>query len=103
MSIQALTVKDDMIFTGGNEGKIHILDKLYNIIVVIDERTFKDSLCPKIRSIAVSPNNRQLIVGTYGSEIFELNTKDIKIVNNTVFVPKAIMHGHYTPNQQDTN
>lgn len=79
------------------------MDKTYNLIVIIESHIFKDSICPKIRSIHLSPNNRCLIVGTYGSEIYELVTKDPQIGNNTVFISNKIMHGHYTPNTQWTN
>ena len=74
------------------------MDKDYNLIVIIESYTFKDSLCPKLRSVHMSPNGRSLIVGTYGSDIYELVTKDPKITNNTVFLPTVVMNGHYTPN-----
>lgn len=44
------------------------------------------------------PNERVMIVGTYASEIYELTTKDPAINNNTVFIPKILVQGHYTPN-----
>jgi len=77
--------------------------KTYTLLIIIDEKTFSGSVCPKIRSICISNNERMLYVGTYGSEIFELSTKDPKIGNNTVFIPKILITGHYTPNQLSSN
>ncbi len=43
-------------------------------------------------------NERQIAVGTYGSEIYELTTKDPNLNGNSVFIPKVLVTGHYTPN-----
>jgi len=44
------------------------------------------------------------VLGTYGSEIFLLQTKDAKIQKGTKFAScTSLMRGHYTPNQKWTN
>lgn len=40
---------------------------------------------PEIRSVAVSPDLKCLLVGTAGSEIYEIATKDAKITMNSKF------------------
>ncbi|KRW98348.1 WD40-repeat-containing domain [Pseudocohnilembus persalinus] len=103
-SVQSITVQHGFVFTGGNDCKINVLSgSTYETVLIIDEKTFEGSLCPKIRSINMHPNKRQLVVGTYACEIFQLTTKDNQLRNNTVFIPKQIMAGHYTPNQQAFN
>jgi WD40 repeat protein len=61
------------------------------------------SIDPKIRSIQLNPSNKALLVGTYGSEIYELTTKDAAISATTKFTSRNLMKGHYTPNQKWTN
>lgn len=58
----------------------------------------------EIRSLQLSSDNKNLLVGTYGSEIWELLTKDAKITTSTKFTnPKNLMRGHYTPNKRTSN
>jgi hypothetical protein len=42
-------------------------------------------MLPEIRSVAVSSDLKSLLVGTAGSEIYELTTKDAKITSSSKF------------------
>lgn len=45
-----------------------------------------------------------MILGTFGSEIYELTTRDAKISATTKYAaPKSVVKGHYTPNKKWTN
>ncbi|EAR94225.2 HELP domain protein (macronuclear) [Tetrahymena thermophila SB210] len=107
--IDSVFVQGGMIFTGGRDYKVLVLDKTLNVItkVALDE-VLKGpnipSLCPEVRSISLSSDSKNMIIGTYASEIYELNTKDAKITSTTKFAqPKSIVKGHYTPNKKWTN
>lgn len=55
-------------------------------------------LAKSIRSIALSPDLKQILIGTYGSEIHELFSTTGAIDKTTKFENEAIrMTGHYTP------
>jgi len=41
------------------------------------------ALCPKVRSLCVSNDNKKILVGTFGSEIYELSTNDSSFSNTT--------------------
>jgi hypothetical protein len=43
----------------------------------------KNSMHTSIRSVCLSQDSRKLLIGTYGSEIYELITDDAKITTNT--------------------
>ena len=40
----------------------------------------KNAIVPEIRSIQLSANDRNILIGTYGGEIWELSTKDVAII-----------------------
>jgi len=56
------------------------LDAAYNLIHSIYRYNFYDSICPWIRSIAYDKEKKRLIVGTFGSEIFEFRNNYDKIL-----------------------
>jgi len=59
---------------------------------------------PRIRSLCVSKDNKKLLVGTFGSEIYELFDKDGNdIGESNSWDYKCLMKGHYTPNPLWTN
>lgn len=52
-----------------------------------------------MRNVKFSDDHKTLLIGTYGSEIFEITTKDSAISSKTVWeVSRRRMTGHYTPN-----
>lgn len=66
-------------------------------------KTLQGSVCPSIRSLYLSPDNKKLLIGTFGSEIYQLTSSGV-YAENTTFSPSiCFMKGHYTPNRQWTN
>lgn len=59
---------------------------------------------PRIRSLCVSKDNKKILVGTFGSEIYELETSNGEEINkDSEFAWKTLVKGHYTPNPCWTN
>jgi hypothetical protein len=52
------------------------------------------SICPGVRSLKYDPSQNNLLVGTYGSEIYELS---VDIASQSVGSNKLLMQGHYSP------
>jgi len=65
------------IVTGGADEIIHILDKgTYATLIKFSfDSIVKMAISPGIRSVCFSPDQKTLLVGTYGSEIYEISTK----------------------------
>ena len=61
------------MFTGGRDGTLFILSKNYEEIqaVKIKEKC-PDSLCASVRAVYADLPNSKLLVGTLGSEIYQL-------------------------------
>lgn len=83
---------------------IKVSSKSFQVKLTIDcKKTFTESVCPSIRSLSLSSDNKKLLIGTYGSEIYQL-TSNGAYSENTAFSPAlCFMNGHYTPNKQWTN
>jgi WD40 repeat protein len=60
-------------------------------------------MCAEIRSLCLSVDSKNILVGTFGSEIYELTTKDIKLNIQSKFNAKNIIRGHYCPNKTQLN
>jgi len=73
------------------------------------DKIVKDALMPKIRSISLNLKEDTMLIGTFGSEIYELQTEskdtfnDDGISKETTWMAKCLMKGHYTPNPLWTN
>ena len=52
--------------------------------------TVKGALQPEVRSVALSPDMKSILVGTSGGEIYELTTKDAKVTPNSKFLPSQV-------------
>ena len=95
--VDAINVWNDYIFTGGRQGNIVVLDSKFNVHNTWDISKF-DSICPGINAFAY--DGRRLIVGTRGSEVYEINfnldSSDIKVKN-------VVTAGHYSPWRKDNN
>ena len=64
------------ILTGSRDGKIVILDKKCKVLGTIKLTSLvPDALLPRIRSICVSKDNKKMLIGTFGSEIYEMTTE----------------------------
>ncbi len=65
----------------------------------ITEENYKGCLHPEIRCAHLSSDGKNLLVGTFGGEIYEMMTKDAKINTSTRFTGvKPLMRSHYAPN-----
>jgi len=76
------------VLTGGRDFKINFLDTKGSYKVLLSVKipeTVKGALQPEIKSVSISPDYKSLLVGTAGSEIYELTTKDAKITPNSKF------------------
>lgn len=43
------------------------------------------SVCPEVRTVALTSDSKNMIIGTFGSEIYELTTRDAKISPTTKY------------------
>lgn len=95
--VDAIEVHGDLIFTGGRNGNIAILDSKFSVIQTLDIKNF-NSECYGINAFAY--DGKRLIIGTRGSEVFEVDfsprSTDIKVSN-------VITAGHYSPCRKDNN
>jgi len=74
------------------------------MICTIDcTKTLLDSVCPIVRALHLSNDNKKLIIGTYGSEIYETSFSGSISEKTNFSAASCFMSGHYTPNKQWTN
>jgi len=93
--VDALWTTENRILTGGREGTIRILDLNLESIQTIDlNQPQYESVCSSIRSLTLSPDSSTLLIGTYGSEIYEL-----KIDSGD-----GVLHvsGHFAPSRSES-
>lgn len=95
--VDAIEVHKDYIFTGGRNGNIAILDEKYNVVNTISI-TKLPSVCPGINAFAY--DGSKLIIGTRGSEIYEV---DFKMTSPDIKLVHEITAGHYSPCRKDNN
>lgn len=108
-SIDCITSVNTYIITGGKDMKINILDKNYNTLLKITEESIMAkkeiaSFSPEIKAVHLSSDNKSLVLGTMGGEIYEMNTKDAKLNTSTKYTgTKRLMASHYQPNKKSSN
>eukprot|EP01022_Parablepharisma_sp_SALTPOND_P009431 TRINITY_DN1391_c0_g1_i1.p1 TRINITY_DN1391_c0_g1~~TRINITY_DN1391_c0_g1_i1.p1 ORF type:complete len:2151 (-),score=139.11 TRINITY_DN1391_c0_g1_i1:21-6473(-) len=93
--IDCITIAQQIILTGGRDAKVNILDKQFNLIMTIDmsDKAY-GSISPGIRALSLDRMGKNLLVGTFGSEIYELN---IEPSGKTVQKFTALVKGHCSP------
>lgn len=98
---------NNYLLVGTRDLKVIIFDKNGNLLVEITKDAFKDKdiLNCEIKALHLSADNKNLVIGTGGSEIYQLTSKDIKIQqNSTKFsAPQKLMSAHFAPNKQTDN
>lgn len=89
------------VLSGGRDGKINIMDRALNVVMTIDmnEKEF-GSISPGVRSLKFDPSESNLLVGTYGSEIYELA---VDLAAQSVGSSKLLNQGHYSPAKKVMN
>lgn len=60
-------------------------------------KLIEESIHSRIRSIDSSPDTKNIVIGTFGSEIFRLKTNDLKINKLTRFNYDVVIQGHSSP------
>ncbi len=65
------------VITGGGDGVINILDSgnYATIVKLTLDNIIKNSFSTKVRAATFASDNKTLLIGTYGSEIYEISTK----------------------------
>jgi len=108
-SIDVIVNCNGYILTGGQDYKINILDKTYNSLIKMSDENISvkkelASFCPEIKALCLSSDNKLLVIGTAGGEIYELSTKDAKINTSTKYAgTRRLMSSHYAPNKKSHN
>lgn len=93
-SVDAIWSGEERIFTGGREGTIHLLSmSLENLHIFDLNQPQYESISSSIRSLCLSPDKSKILIGTYGSEIYEL-----KVESGEGFLH---ISGHYAPSRSD--
>ena len=73
-AVDSLWGNKDFIVTGSKDGLVHITDHSFNKVHSFDFNSSEyESVCPMIRSASLSDDNTKLIVGTFASEIYEVD------------------------------
>jgi WD40 repeat protein len=75
----SIALIDDFIFVGGGDGKV----KKLNIASGKWSLTHEAQLDSKVMSIAVSPDKKELIVGTSGGKMYRVLTADLSFMLHT--------------------
>jgi WD40 repeat protein/Ca2+-binding EF-hand superfamily protein len=107
-SLDSICILDSgCLLTGGKDSKIHFLknDLSVSWTIVLDE-ILLDGLLNRVRAISLSKDQKQMIVGTFASEIYSLTLKNGKFtdkVSQIDIISELIMTGHFARNAQWTN
>lgn len=91
-AVDSLWSNAEFIVTGSKDGFVHICDHSFNKVHSFDFNSAEyQSVCPMIRSASLNDDNTKLVVGTFASEIFEVDvaTKEFK----------TLVKGHYAPSK----
>lgn len=78
---------------------IKVLGLDYKEIISVDTGKF-GSVNGQPRAIDIDDSESNLVIGTFGSEIYKVSFKPLP---QSVGVPKVLVQGHYAPKQRDTN
>lgn len=74
--LEVLVTQGGYVLTGGKDCLVKILDKNYiPLVVYIADQNIKLSVNPSIRSLCFSSDLKCILIGTLGSEIYEIQTK----------------------------
>jgi microtubule-associated protein-like 6 len=70
-----ITTTKEYVLSGGRDGRIVVFDKSYNKLTEIDcAKLFGDNcMHPGVRAIDIHPSEPRMLVGTLGSDIYEVS------------------------------
>jgi microtubule-associated protein-like 6 len=89
--VDAIHVYKDLIFTGGRQGNIAILDEKFNVIHKVSTSKLGGA-DPGVNAFAY--DGSRLVIGTRGSEVYELN---FSITSSDISIQNEITAGHFAP------
>jgi microtubule-associated protein-like 6 len=94
-----------MLLVGSKDHKITIFSKdLQQQVKINLDEVLKQAIDPEVRALTLNPETRTIVVGTFGSEIHELTTKDNKINISTKYTSsRAYIKAHSAPNMIGSN
>lgn len=59
--------------TGGRDGKVNVLQAgSFNTVFSFTIDNKFDSICNNVRALCLGNNNKEMLIGTYGSEIYRV-------------------------------
>ena len=90
-AVNAMNVSLDgtQLVTGGRDGACRVWNQALECVKEITVEGCITSCCPRVRSVAFSPDRSRLVIGTRGAEIFEATIRDA-----TAVAPKPVVAGH---------
>jgi len=74
--VNALCVYPHGLVTGGKDGLVKLWTRDLGPVSDFDIRACRPCLYPRVRAVDVSPDEKKLLVGTQGGEIFEVDMVD---------------------------
>ena len=90
--VDSLWACDQFVVSGGKDGWVHLMDTNLQKVKSFDLNSAEfASVCPQIRSAALNDDRSKLVIGTFASEIFEVNLSSGEI--------KHLVKGHYAPSR----
>ena len=93
--LDSVWVSHAVIVTGGRDGLVFILDNTLNKRQSFDLKAPQfNSICAGLRSAMLSDDGSTLLLGTYGSELYEIEVSSGEHRN--------FVRGHYTPSRGRT-
>jgi len=95
--VDAIHIYEDRIFTGGRQGNIVILDGKFNVEHSVSTKNLGGA-DPGVNAFAY--DGSRLIIGTRGSEVYELN---FSITSDDISIRNEITAGHFAPCRKDNN
>lgn len=102
-TIDCICVTEDNIFFSGSEGIIYIFSNAYGQVHKIDlTLATKDAFSWSVRSMDIMPDGRRIVIGTFSSEVYELETTDMRVSTNVKYDRRDITKGTYALNSLDT-
>lgn len=92
--IDSIEVTEQNVFTGGKDMKVCVLDKQFMKLWEFSLNTPQfNSICGRVRAIALNEEMTKMYCGTMGCEIFEI---PVNMERKKIGAPKALLRGHWS-------
>jgi len=100
--LDAISVYGDFLLTGGKDKKVLVInpENLEPVMEIDVSSAGFGSISPEVRALDTSPDDGRLIIGTFGSEIYELS---LNVAGAKTGHPNQLVSGHFSPKMRDTN